>query len=495
MQLLVAAPDDCDTAVQFRKGWFFGDGTGAGKGRQVAGVLLDNWLKGRRRAVWISKSDKLLEDAQRDWRALGQEPLLIQPLARVRQGTPIRLDQGILFTTYATLRSDARENRVSRVQQIVDWLGSDFDGVIVFDESHAMQNAGGGKSERGDSAPSQQGRAGLRLQHALPDARILYVSATGATTPENLAYAARLGLWGGPDAPFPTREAFMDAVETGGVAVMELIARELKAMGLYIARSLSFDGVEYDALRHPLSADDTGIWDAWADAYQLIHHNLRAALEAVGVTEDGKPKSGQAASAVMSAFEGSKLRFFGHLLAGLKAPSLVASIRNDLAAGRSAIVQVVSTNEAVMERRLAEIPPEEWNNLAVDLTPKDQVLDYLMGAFPIMAMDAVEDEDGNVTMVPVMVDGAPVVSQAALRLRDELVTHLACLPAVPGVLDAVLEALGPEQVAEITGRSRRVIHRDGRRVAVGRQFRQRGVLVAQAERRSVSDGSSPNIAR
>ena len=101
---------------------------------------------------------------------------------------------------------------------------------------------------------------------------------------------------------------------------------------------------------------------------------------------------------------------------------------------------------------------------AVDLTPKDQVLDYLMGAFPIMAMDAVEDEDGNVTMVPVTVDGAPVVSQAALRLRDELVTHLACLPAVPGVLDAVLEALGPEQVAEITGRSRRVIHRDGRRV-------------------------------
>ena len=43
-------------------------------------------------------------------------------------------------------------------------------------------------------------------------------------------------------------------------------------------------------------------------------------------------------------------------------------------------------------------------------------------------------------------------------------THRSCLPAVPGVLDAVLEALGTEQVAEITGRSRRVIRRDGRRV-------------------------------
>ena len=167
-----AAPDDAEAAVRFRRGWFVGDGTGAGKGRQVAGILLDNWLKGRRRAVWISKSDKLIEDSQRDWSALGRERLLITPLSRFRQGTPIRLDQGILFTTYATLRSDAREEKVSRVRQIVDWLGSDFDGVIVFDESHAMQNAGGGKSERGDQAPSQQGRAGLRLQHALPNARV-----------------------------------------------------------------------------------------------------------------------------------------------------------------------------------------------------------------------------------------------------------------------------------------------------------------------------------
>jgi hypothetical protein len=87
---------------------------------------------------------------------------LLDPLARFRQGTPIRLELGVLFATYATLRTDAREERVSRVRQIVDWLGPDFDGVIVFDESHAMANAAGGKSERGDSAPSQQRRAALR---------------------------------------------------------------------------------------------------------------------------------------------------------------------------------------------------------------------------------------------------------------------------------------------------------------------------------------------
>jgi len=463
---VVLVKDDHDGAVRFRKGFFLGDGTGCGKGREIAGVIADNLAQGRTRAVWLSKNDALLEDARRDWTAIGGSTSDITPQSAWKQADAIRMDRGILYTTYATLRQPARGDRPSRLDQIVNWLGAESDRVIVFDEAHAMANAaGGGKGARGAKKASQQGMAGLALQNRLPNARILYVSATGATTPENLAYAARLGLWGGPEAPFPTREAFMDAVETGGVAVMELIARELKAMGLYIARSLSFDGVEYDALRHPLTEDDVAIWDAWADAYQLIHSNLRAALEAVGVTEDGKAKSGQAASAVMSAFEGAKLRFFGHLLSGLKAPSLVASIRQDLTAGRSAVVQVVSTNEAVMERRLAEIPPEEWNNLAVDLTPKDQVLDYLMGAFPVMALSAVEDEDGNVTMVPVTdEDGRPVVSQEALRLRDELVTHLACLPAVPGVLDAVLEALGTEQVAEITGRSRRVITRNGRRV-------------------------------
>ena len=163
--VVAAAPDSATNAVRFRRGWFLGDGTGCGKGRQVAGIILDNWLKGRRKALWISKSE-LIEDARRDWSALGQERLLIQPLARFRQGTPIRLAEGILFVTYATLRSAEREGKASRLDQILAWLGREpgsetgptFDGVIVFDESHAMQNAAGGKTERGEEVPSQQGR-------------------------------------------------------------------------------------------------------------------------------------------------------------------------------------------------------------------------------------------------------------------------------------------------------------------------------------------------
>src|SRR3989338_7108350 len=74
---------------------------GGGKGRQSGGILLDNWCQGRRKALWVSKSDKLLEDAQRDWSALGQERLLVTPLSRFAQGRDIPLTEGILFTTYA----------------------------------------------------------------------------------------------------------------------------------------------------------------------------------------------------------------------------------------------------------------------------------------------------------------------------------------------------------------------------------------------------------
>jgi len=452
-----AAHEDAEHAVRFRRGWFLGDGTGAGKGRQAAGVLLDNWLKGRRRALWVSKSDKLIEDAQRDWSALGQERLLITPLSRFRQGTPIKLDQGILFTTYATLRSDAREDRVSRVRQIAEWLGSDFDGVIIFDESHAMQNAAGGKGERGDQAPSQQGRAGLRLQHALPDARILYVSATGATSVHNLAYAQRLGLWGGEDFPFATRAEFVEAIEAGGVAAMEVLARDLKALGLYAARSLSYEGVEYELVVHQLTPEQIRIYDAYAGAFQVIHNNLDAAMQAANITGATGTLNGQAKAAARSAFESAKQRFFNHLITAMKTPTLIAAIERDLEAGHAAVIQIVSTGEALMERRLAEIPAEDWGDVQVDITPREYVLDYLAHSFPTQLYEPFTDSEGNLSSRPVYRDGQPVQCREAIERRDRLIEKLASLAPVQGALDQIVQRFGADMVAEVTGRSRRIV--------------------------------------
>ena len=460
--VVAAAPEDAENAVRFRRGWFLGDGTGAGKGRQVAGVLLDNWMRGRRRAVWVSKSDKLLEDAQRDWSALGQERLLVTPLLRFRQGAAVRLDEGVLFTTYATIRSQEREGKVSRVQQIVDWLGKDFDGVIVFDEAHAMANAAGGKTERGDQAASQQGKAGLRLQHALPDARILYVSATGATTVENLAYAQRLGLWGGTDFPFANRAEFVAAIEDGGVAAMEVLARDLKALGLYAARSLSYEGVEYELVEHQLTPDQIRIYDSYAGAFQVIHNNLRAAMEASNIRSAKGTLNGQALSAALSAFESSKQRFFSHLITAMKTPSLVAALERDLTAGHAGVIQIVSTGEALLERRLAEIPTENWGDIQVDVTPREYVLDYLQHSFPTQLFQPFTDSEGNLSSRPVFEDGHPVQCREAVARRDRMIEHLAALDPVQSALDQIIQRFGTDIVAEVTGRSRRIVRKAGK---------------------------------
>ncbi|MGD9540394.1 strawberry notch-like NTP hydrolase domain-containing protein [Methylocystis sp.] len=461
-----AAPDDGEKAVRFRCGYYLGDGTGAGKGRQVAGIILDNWLKGRRKALWISKSDKLLEDAQRDWAALGQEKLQVVPQSRFKQGAPIHLAEGILFTTYSTLRSDERQGRdgalkASRLAQIVDWLGADFDGVIVFDEAHALANAAGEKGERGEKAASLQGRAGLRLQNALPDARVLYVSATGATTVANLAYATRLGLWGSTDMPFATRQDFVAAMEAGGIAAMEVLARDLKALGLYASRALSYAGVEVEMLEHQLSNEQIRIYDSYAGAFEIIHNNLTAALETANITgEGGKAYNRNAKSAARSAFESNKQRFFNHLITAMKVPSLIAAIEQDLEAGHAAVIQIVSTSEALMERRLAEIPSSEWGDLSCDITPREYVLDYLAHSFPTQLFEVYSDENGDLHSRPVVDEhGNPVQSREAMERRNRLIEHLAALPAVLGALDQIVQRFGAETVAEVTGRSRRIVRK------------------------------------
>ena len=459
---LVAAGEDDDGAFRLRKGWFLGDGTGCGKGRQVAGIILDNWLRGRKRAVWVSKSDKLLEDAKRDWMALGGLESDIVPLAKFRQGVDIKLNQGILFVTYATLRSAERQHdgqvKASRLSQVVEWLGAGFDGVIAFDEGHAMANAAGEKSDRGDKKASQQGIAGLALQNLVPDARVLYVSATGATVVSNLAYASRLGLWGTGDFPFATRGEFVASMEAGGIAAMEVISRDLKALGLYLARSLSYEGVEYDMLVHELTPAQVEIYDSYAEAFQVIHNNLEKALEATGISTDEGTLNPQAKSAARSAFESNKQRFFNHLITAMKCPTMIKSIQVDLDAGHAAVVQVVSTSEALMERRLAEIPASEWHDLQVDITPREYVMDYLAHSFPTQLFEPYTDDNGDLKSRPAMDEhGNPIICREAERRRDALMEHLGALAPVQGALDQIIWHFGTDIVAEVTGRKRRIV--------------------------------------
>lgn len=454
-------PDAAGAA--YRAGYFLGDGTGTGKGRQIAAIILDQWLRGNRRHIWISKNETLLEDARRDWSALGGLALDIQSLSQWKLGASVGMDAGIIFVTYPTLRSGRAD--ATRLAQLISWAGAEFDGVIAFDEAHAMANAAGGEGSRGKVKGSEQGICGIRLQNLLPRARILYASATGASDVNNLAYAGRLGLWG-PETAFADRDAFVGAIRQGGIAAMELVARDLKALGLYTARALSFAGVEYDVLEHRLSDEQIEIYDAYAEAWAIIHANLQAALEFTRVVDaaSGETLNANARSAALSRFEGTKQRFFGQLLLSMKLPSLVPAIERDLEAEQAVVVQLVSTGEAMLDRRLADLDAAEREALEIDLSPREYVIDYLTAAFPTRQMRVFTDAEGNVRSEPMSdPDGRPVHCREAMRVRDDLIEQLCALPPIGTALDTLLERFGTDRVAEVTGRTRRlVVGADGR---------------------------------
>ena len=110
--------------------------------------------------------------------------------------------------------------------------------------------------------------------------------------------------------------------------------------------------IEYELVEHRLTPEQVRIYDAYAGAFQVIHNNLDAALQAANVTGESGTLNDQAKSAARSAFESAKQRFFNHLITSMKTPTLIAAVERDLEAGHAAVIQIVSTGEALMERRL-----------------------------------------------------------------------------------------------------------------------------------------------
>src|SRR5947207_9429260 len=92
----------------------------------------------------------------------------------------------------------------------------------------------------------------------------------------------RLGLWG-DGAPFPDFASFLMAMERGGVAAMEMLCRDLKSVGTYLSRTISYgptrlpDGsilpdsaVEYEPLLHRVSDAEQRQYNVIADLWSEL---------------------------------------------------------------------------------------------------------------------------------------------------------------------------------------------------------------------------------
>lgn len=464
-----------------RRGYFIGDGTGVGKGRQLAGIIMDNYLQGRTKAVWVSEKTGLVNDARRDWSDLGGNKDAILDFSKYKLGQPIADKQGVMFTTYDTLKM--AKGGKSRIDDLKAWLGGDFDGVIAFDEAHNMGGFISVKGKRGKTKPAAKAIAGVDLQKAFPNARIVYASATGATDITQYGYLDRLGLWGKGTA-FNDVNDFISKISDGGLAAMELVARDMKAMGVYMARSISYDDVKYDTLQHDLTPMQTEIYNTMSRAWQKVLQNMNKALEVTGQSKDG-----MARGRAVGAFYSTQQRFYNQIITSMAMPSVIEDMRRELAAGRSCVLQLTNTNAAQADRALAKNEAAGGSLDDLDLTPSDTLIQMLEKSFPVELYEEYTDEDGKERSRPVLdKDGKPVLDKKAVQMRDNLIAELQQMKVPDGPLEMLLDAFGADNVAEVTGRTRRVVEKPDENGNMKRVVESRGAASGIADANMFQDG-------
>ncbi|TVU15826.1 hypothetical protein EJB05_39365 [Eragrostis curvula] len=328
-----------------RAGFFIGDGAGVGKGRTIAGLIWENWQQGRHKAVWVSVGSDLKYDARRDLDDVGATCVQVHPLNKLPysklDSKAIGIKNGVIFVTYSSLIASSERGR-SRLQQLVQWCGHEFDGLLVFDECHKAKNL----IPDAGSQPTRTGKAVLEIQEKLPEARVIYCSATGASEPRNLGYMVRLGLWG-DGTSFQNFAQFLGALEKGGVGALELVAMDMKARGMYVCRTLSYKDADFDIVEAPLEERMMIMYRKAAEFWAELRLELLSACE---FSAEEKSNSSQ----IWRLYWASHQRFFRHMCMSAKVPAVVRLAKEALAENKCVVIGLQSTGEARTEEAVTK---------------------------------------------------------------------------------------------------------------------------------------------
>ncbi|CAA0815471.1 RING/FYVE/PHD zinc finger superfamily protein [Striga hermonthica] len=367
-----------------RAGFFLGDGAGVGKGRTIAGLIWENWHHGRRKAVWISVGSDLKFDARRDLDDVGASCIEVHALNKLPysklDSKSVGIREGVVFLTYSSLIASSEKGR-SRLQQLVQWCGGQFDGLIVFDECHKAKNL---VPESGGQ-PTKTGEAVLDIQARLPEARIMYCSATGASEPRNMGYMVRLGLWG-PGTSFTNFDKFLVAMDKGGVGALELVAMDMKARGMYVCRTLSYKGAEFEVVEVQLEADMMDMYGKAAEFWAELRMEL---LSASMYYAEEKPSSSQ----LWRLYWASHQRFFRHMCMSAKVPAVIRLSKEALVENKCVVIGLQSTGEARTEEAVSKYGVELDDFVS---GPRELLLKLVEENYPLPDMPEPPPEDESV---------------------------------------------------------------------------------------------------
>ena len=450
-----------------RAGFFIGDGAGIGKGRQIAGVIFDNYCRGRRRHVWVSTSIDLARDAMRDLTDVGCHAKVIrnvQELDKETKATGLgrEFQEGILFTTYSTLVS--MSGKYNRFEQIIDWFGDgkEGDGCLIFDECHKAKNSGqtGDKKKKTNNDSGSQTAMVVRMiQQRCPEARVLYCSATGVSEIGNMAYMDRMGFWG-ESTPFKNADDFIDKLRDRGVGFLEMLAIEMKASGKYVARALSFEEAEFCTETIKITAEQRKTYDSACQIWHDVRKQFLILSE----------KRGEKSKHFMNLYWSAHQRFFKLLCVSFKIPFVVKEVEEALERGECALIGLQTTGEAQDTRLNLDYGFE----CDVPISTTQEILRQFIREHFKTDIDGksngTAEEQNAISLLPVadLPDGwkqradgtltGPRTHEEAYEVKEALLKRVEELALPPNFLDDLIDKLGGvEKVAEMTGRRARMV--------------------------------------
>lgn len=434
-----------------RAGFFIGDGAGVGKGRQIAGCIMDSYSRDRRKHVWFSVSSDLSKDAERDLHDLGCHINVIDGCQAIDKhtlalGLTKEYETGVLFSTYTSLVSEGRRGKASRKEQIIKWCGGEeFDGLIIFDECHKAKNFQQADPDTAKQKGSKVAQAVVEIQSRMPKARVLYCSATGVSELKHMAFMQRLGLWG-PSTSFASFDDFSSTISKNGLGALEQLAMEMKASGMYLARGLSFSEAEFAPLDVMLTEEQEALYDAAAAAWSNLRDEMLRA-ERLGATS--KPR-------IWGSYWSAHQRFFKQLCIAMKVDTVVKDGTQALAEGNAVVIGLQTTGEASMVAAIGACAGLDPSRVLPGFvsTSKEIVKAFISQHFPTTIKPPEGAPPGTL----------PKEHADCVRAKATLLERVEALALPENSLDLLIDRFGgPDAVAEMTGRSNRVVRgRDGK---------------------------------
>lgn len=445
-----------------------GDQTGIGKGRVAATMIRYAKKRGLVPMFW-TEDPKLFSDIHRDLVDIGvnYKPFMVNRTKngkvvqiydekgkKVYRSEPKAKHTNILKNPKKALNFDYIATTYSQIQNESSTTKRNFlksfasNSLLIMDESHNAAGASNTGEYMIDLLTESQGG--------------VYLSATFAKRPDNIPlYAVKTDI---SDAAM-SQDEMIEAIESGGVALQEILSSDLVKSGQMVRRQRSFKGVKqtWEMLGvdqetgtvDALGREQRKTYDETAEVlrdiitFQKVH--VKPAIEDIaGDLDDGGFTQGTDKAGVDNQPFVSRIHHVVEmLLFAVKADAIADRTIEIIKSDRKPIIAIKSTMESVLDDTIGTGESIENLHFGHVLTRAlDSVMKYRIS-------DGISGEDTHSTLS--IDELTPAGRQAYERITQKAMDITEDLPASP--IDHIVNKVEKAgyHIGEVTGRDRKVV--------------------------------------